>query len=232
MIKTEFWDDEKLATIKRDSRLTFIALWNLSDDYGVVKGNHVWLKNKIYPYDENLKLSEFSVWLSELENICIIIPFQSNSEKYYYIKNFLDHQKINRPSEKRNPEPPDNILEQSLSTHGGLTEGSFPKEKEKEKEKEKDIVVQKTRQSDIPYKKIIDYLNEKANTHFKHNTSETKRLIRARWNQGFDLSAFQYVIDIKCSQWLCDGKMVSYLRPITLFNTKFESYLNESQYED
>lgn len=79
----------------------------------------------------------------------------------------------------------------------------------------------------IPYKKIIDYLNEKAGTHFKHNTNETKRLIKARFNQGFDISAFQYVIDLKCKQWLTNEKMINYLRPQTLFGTKFEGYLNE-----
>jgi len=110
MIKTDFWEDEKLATIKRDSRLTFIALWNLSDDYGVVKGNPVWLKNRIYPYDEALELSEFKKWLSELEGINVILPFGSNGEQFYHIKHFLTHQRINKPSKQRNPSPPENSL--------------------------------------------------------------------------------------------------------------------------
>lgn len=114
MIKTTFWEDEKLSTIKRDARLTFIALWNLSDDYGVVKGNSVWLKNRIFPYDLDLNLADFEIWLNELIKIKVICPFCINSEKYYHIKNFLIHQKINRPStEKRNPIPPDNILKKT-----------------------------------------------------------------------------------------------------------------------
>lgn len=117
MVKPEFWEDEKLATVKRDSRLIFIALWNLSDDFGVVKGNSLWLKNRIFPYDENLKASEFESWLNELIAIKVICPFNKNSEQYYYIKNFLIHQTINRPSARRNPEPPDDILEGSHSTH-------------------------------------------------------------------------------------------------------------------
>lgn len=92
--------------------------------------------------------------------------------------------------------------------------------------KKKDYVESKSRPYP-PYKKIIDYLNEKAGTHFKSDTGETVRLIKARWNQGFDLDAFKYVIDLKCKQWLCDEKMVNYLRPQTLFGTKFESYLNQ-----
>ena len=44
----------------------------------------------------------------------------------------------------------------------------------------------------------------------------------------FTLDDFKQVIDIKSIQWINDSKMKSYLRPETLFGTKFEGYLNES----
>ena len=109
VVKPEFWNDEKLAKLSRDSRLTFIGIWTCSDDYGVTKGNHAWLKAQIFPYEDYLKLSEFSKWLAELENIGRIIPFIANDEKYYYIKHFTDHQKIDHPSKFHNPEPPDEL---------------------------------------------------------------------------------------------------------------------------
>lgn len=108
MIKPEFWDDEKLATISRDARLTFIGLWTYADDYGVVKGNSLWLKNHIFSYDET-KLSQFEAWLKELEKIGCIAPFQADNEKFYYIKHFLKHQSINHPSKRIYPEPPQEI---------------------------------------------------------------------------------------------------------------------------
>jgi uncharacterized phage protein (TIGR02220 family) len=80
----------------------------------------------------------------------------------------------------------------------------------------------------IPYQKIISRLNEKANKNFKHSAKDTQRLIKVRWNEGFTFEDFCQVIDSKCSKWLTDAKMVDYLRPQTLFGTKFESYLNES----
>ena len=120
VVKPEFWDDEKIATISRDARLTFIGIWNNSDDYGVVKGNSIWLKNKIFPYDE-IKQKDFEKWIGEIEGIFAIIPFKVNSEKYYYIRTFTKHQTINRPSQTRNPIPPVEITEGSLSTHGRLT---------------------------------------------------------------------------------------------------------------
>jgi len=79
----------------------------------------------------------------------------------------------------------------------------------------------------IPYKTIIDHLNTKAGTEFKHTTKKTRNCIRARWNEGFRLSDFKTVIDKKCAEWLTDERMVRYIRPPTLFGPKFESYLQQ-----
>jgi uncharacterized phage protein (TIGR02220 family) len=76
------------------------------------------------------------------------------------------------------------------------------------------------------YTPIINYLNEKANKNFKPSTKKTQSLINARIKEGFTLDDFKKVIDIKCSQWL-GTEMEKYLRPETLFGTKFEGYLNE-----
>lgn len=84
-------------------------------------------------------------------------------------------------------------------------------------------------QDTIPYQEIINYLNLKTNKHFKHNTSKTKSLIKARIKEGFAVEDFKEVIDKKTNEWLEDSKMNCYLRPETLFGTKFESYLNEKE---
>lgn len=79
----------------------------------------------------------------------------------------------------------------------------------------------------IPYEKIIDYLNRKTNSHYRPTSKATRRLIKARYNEGFTDIDFKKVIDKKCAEWLQDGNMVQYLRPETLFGTKFEAYLNQ-----
>lgn len=76
------------------------------------------------------------------------------------------------------------------------------------------------------YVEIVDYLNAKAGTRYKASTASTHRLIKARLNEGFTLEDFKTVIDKKCVEWLTDSKMEQYLRPETLFGTKFEGYLN------
>lgn len=75
---------------------------------------------------------------------------------------------------------------------------------------------------------IIDYLNSKIGTHYRATTRKTQSLIKARMNEGFTVDDFKKVIDNKSTEWGKDSKMSKYLRPETLFGTKFESYLNQA----
>lgn len=77
-------------------------------------------------------------------------------------------------------------------------------------------------------KTIVEYLNSVSNKSFKHTTKKTQSLINARFKEGFTVDDFKRVIDNKCSEWLTNVEMNQYLRPETLFDTKFESYLNSN----
>lgn len=78
-------------------------------------------------------------------------------------------------------------------------------------------------------KTIIGYLNERLGTNYKPSSAKTKRHIDARLNEGYELDDFKRVINNKISDWANDSNMVKYLRPETLFGTKFESYLNQKK---
>ena len=72
---------------------------------------------------------------------------------------------------------------------------------------------------------IIDYLNEKAHKNYRSNNKTTIRHINARLKEGYTLSDFKQVIDNRCATWM-GTDMEQYLRPETLFGSKFENYLN------
>lgn len=74
---------------------------------------------------------------------------------------------------------------------------------------------------------IIEYLNLKTGQNYRANTPKTKELINARLKEKFTLDDFKAVIDKKSNEWGNDPRMSPYLRPVTLFSTKFESYLNQ-----
>lgn len=88
------------------------------------------------------------------------------------------------------------------------------KDIDKEKEEDKEI-----------YIKVIQHLNEKAGTRYKPSSSKTKTCIHARLAEGFTLDDFYTVIDKKCAEWI-GTDWEKFLRPETLFGTKFEGYLN------
>ena len=73
---------------------------------------------------------------------------------------------------------------------------------------------------------IIDYLNQKTGTKYKASTQATRRLIESRLKEGFTVEQFKSVIAKKVSDWSRDEKMAQFLRPETLFGSKFEGYLN------
>lgn len=91
-------------------------------------------------------------------------------------------------------------------------------ETDTEKETKKDIYI------DL-YSDVISYLNEKAGTRYKATSEKTKAVIRARASEGFTLDDFKTVIDKKCAEWI-GTEWEKFLRPETLFGTKFEGYLN------
>ena len=72
---------------------------------------------------------------------------------------------------------------------------------------------------------VVNHLNEKAGTKYRATTESTARHIRARLNEGFSVEDFFTVIDKKVAEWK-GSDMEKYLRPETLFGSKFESYLN------
>lgn len=77
------------------------------------------------------------------------------------------------------------------------------------------------------YSSVVAHLNVAAGTSFKESSKATQRLIDARVKEKFTEADFKQVIDNKVAEWKGNPNMEQYLRPNTLFGTKFESYLNQ-----
>jgi uncharacterized phage protein (TIGR02220 family) len=76
-------------------------------------------------------------------------------------------------------------------------------------------------------KQVLDYLNEKTGKRYKGKPADLLK-IKARLAppENHTLEDFKKVIDIKCAEWK-GTSFEKFLRPETLFSTKFESYLNQ-----
>ena len=76
-------------------------------------------------------------------------------------------------------------------------------------------------------KYIVEYLNQTCGTKYRYSTVNTQKHIRARLNDKYVFEDFKTVIDKKAREWK-GTSMEKFLRPDTLFGTKFESYLNQN----
>ncbi len=72
---------------------------------------------------------------------------------------------------------------------------------------------------------VIEYLNRQAGSKYKA-TDSTTAMIAARLNEGFTTEDMKKVIDIKSAEWR-GTDFEKYLRPQTLFGSKFQAYLNQ-----
>lgn len=77
--------------------------------------------------------------------------------------------------------------------------------------------------------KAVELLNALSGGSFRSDTKATQRVISAREKEGYSLADIELVIRHQCSLWGNDEKMRKYLRPETLFGSKFEAYLSDAR---
>lgn len=167
-VKPKFFDDLKIGKLTRDARLVYIGLWVFADDCGVVIGNMVWLKSKIFPYDQ-IQVQQFEKWIKELEIIGFIYLFSYQGEEFIYLPTFSRHQVINKPNFEDLNIPKEvldkqlqRITEQSRINPVSITEQSVPIKGE-EKEIEEDNISHDVRvcDDDAEFNKFWDMYDKK-----------------------------------------------------------------------
>lgn len=80
----------------------------------------------------------------------------------------------------------------------------------------------------LAVREIVEYLNQKAGMQYRSGSKATQQHINARLAEGYTVEDFKTVIDKKCADWK-GTDYEQYLRPSTLFGTKFENYLNAAR---
>jgi hypothetical protein len=123
MIDPEFWSDDKMCELSRDTRLFYIGLWNISDDQGRFEANVSKLKAQIFPLDNDVDKNLIKEFLQALLIKRRILIYQNGENVYGVVLKFLRHQKINRPTPSRIPAPPKDLAPEDFPNDPAL----FPK---------------------------------------------------------------------------------------------------------
>lgn len=101
-IKPEFPQSESMGRVSRDARLLFIELWTLADDEGRLRGNSRMLASLLFPYDNDAP-ELIDDWIAELQEEGCIACYAIGKDHYLQICNWLNHQKIDKPSKSKIP---------------------------------------------------------------------------------------------------------------------------------
>lgn len=72
---------------------------------------------------------------------------------------------------------------------------------------------------------IISDLNHQAGTSYRATGKKLRELVAARMAEGYTVADFLEVHRKQSIAWREDPKMAQFLRPITLYSSKFEAYL-------
>lgn len=231
-ICTDIFDDEKISLIDgMPDRDGIIVIWfKLLCMAGKQNNGGVFMMNdKIAYTDEMLAtifrrpLNTVRLALTTFEQFGMV----SIINNAYAIPNWEKHQsldKLEAAKEKNRQRVAAHRAKQKMLagcndySNGDVMPGNDV-DLDKDKDKDKEL-----------YILVVSYLNEKAGTRYKATTEKTKTAIRARAAEGFTVDDFKSVIDKKCEEWI-GTEYEKYLRPETLFGTKFEGYLNAKQTE-
>jgi uncharacterized phage protein (TIGR02220 family) len=112
---------------------------------------------------------------------------------------------------------------QELNTCSTSDKHELNEEKRIEENREEKKIEDSKREDTDIHKQIISSLNQISGRNFRL-TESTKKFINGRLKEGFTLADFESVIKHKVKEW-SNTEMAQYIRPKTLFGTKFESYL-------
>lgn len=127
-IKPEWLEDELLAAASDEARVLSVALILMSDDYGRGRASRATLANGAWRFEMDRDdgeraretLAKASRALRELVAIHFVRVYEVAGQQYFEIRNWTKHQKVDKPSKPRIPEPPADIPQENR----GLSEPS------------------------------------------------------------------------------------------------------------
>lgn len=240
IVDVQFWNDDKVIEYFSPEDKLFM-LYLMTNPHTTQLGVYA-INKKHMSFELGYTTDTINVLIDRFENKYNMIKY-SNETKEIAIKNYLKYSIIKggKPVEDCLMKEISQVKDKSLLSYvySNIKECETLNDTVKKvidtiNEKENDNDNDNDNENEVSYhdsyndtyKTIIEYLNERTGFNYKHSSQATQRHIKARINEGYTIDDFKVVIDKKCVDWM-NTDMQKYLRPETLFGTKFESYLNQ-----
>lgn len=238
ILKWEWWSD--INTYRLFTYMLIVAYWKNGKYKGkdIPRGSFPSSLSELSK-ETNLTENEVRTAIKHLKSTGEITSKPHNKFTIFTIKNYELYQSDNKQNNNKitseitnysqddnkqitfKPHSIDELLTKSLLKEDKEYKNIENEEEREEGKKEKKDTYLSER------KQIIDYLNQKCGTKYRHGSDLNKKCMNARLNEGYKVEDFFEVIDKKYDDWH-GTEREKYLRPETLFGNKFEGYLNQS----
>jgi len=231
-IDAKFWTDPKVRQLSTTNKLLF--LYFITSPHAHFSGLY-YMPNTTISHETGIRLADIAKGLDTLsgagivmsdtlsELIWVVNMFEYQSHSIKLLSNIEKHIK-----DLHNSPLVGGFLERYAELEIPYRPPIAPlcnKEQEQIKEQEKEEDQNKYQEETDS---VIDYLNEKASSSFRHSAASRKN-IGGRLTESFTADDCKLVIDFKCSEWI-GTDFDKYLTPETLFRpSKFENNLNAAK---
>lgn len=245
----------KIAKLSPEALALFCLIIPHLSSHGKMIGQPFVVKGQVAPLIPWMDIQTIVKCLREIDESTNVKWYRSGKLLWLHSVNWEEHQKLRRAGHDAMPDYPGDgpVTEQDLSCLGVAPNPTTPALVPDYSRTTPGVVRAEVKGSDVlkgkdvtkgcseaplsppggvvenkQVKTIIDHLNVKTGKAYKYTTPKTRHLINARMSEGFTVEDFITAIDNQAAEWFNDPKWGKFLRPDTLFSTKFESYLNNT----
>lgn len=122
-IKPTMAESRDMAALSYEARYFFLLLLCFLDDEGRCELLLKRMAGEMYPLDDDVTPARLLEWIDECQARGMLQRYSVGDRDYLAAVNFLEHQKIERPTRSKYPAPPP-ITEASPKPHRDITEAS------------------------------------------------------------------------------------------------------------
>jgi hypothetical protein len=108
MLDSAFWEDRAVqAKLSRTARYLFIGLISHADDEGRAIADPVWLKSRVFLYDDDVSHADVQTALEEIAGVCrSVCLYDADGEQFVAFLKWEHYQSIKNSRGSSLPEPP------------------------------------------------------------------------------------------------------------------------------
>ena len=103
MIDPSIWGSEDFSHLSTLAKLVFIGLFSNADDEGRGRAKPVYIKSILFPYDEQMRVTDIEKSLQEIAAHMSITFYAHDGTEYYSLDNWTEWQKVEKPTLSRIP---------------------------------------------------------------------------------------------------------------------------------